>query len=176
MKNNKTNPEIIIRKATAKDAKGIMEMIKEGLKRKNWIYTGSNHAGKKREEKIRKGMKAKKPDSYSFIAIDKKNNKVVGSTTVSFKRNGRLRHRIDMGWGVHPDYQGKGIATRLVNEALKFAKKKGFKRAEAEMAIENIGSWKLAKKCGFKIEGTKKKALLTDDERYIDTYMVGKIL
>lgn len=59
--------------------------------------------------------------------------------------------------------------------ALEFAKKKGFKRAEAEMAIKNKSSWKLAKKCGFKIEGIKKKALLTDDGRYIDTYVVGKV-
>ena len=88
----------------------------------------------------------------------------------------RLRHRGELGWGVHPDYQGKGIATKMLTEALKFAKKKGFKRAEAEMAIENKASWKLALRCGFKIEGTKKKAMLTDDGRYIDTYIVGKIL
>ena len=81
-----------------------------------------------------------------------------------------------MGWGVHPEYQGKGIGTKLLKESLKYAKKKGFKRAEAEMAIENKGSWKMALKNGFKIEGKKEKALLTDDGRYIDTYIVGRIL
>ena len=70
----------------------------------------------------------------------------------------------------------KGVGTKLLRTALQFAKKKGFKRAEAEMAIKNKGSVKLAKKLGFKIEGTKKKALLTDDGKYIDTYIVGKIL
>lgn len=34
----------------------------------------------------------------------------------------------------------------------------------------------MALRCGFSIEGTKKKALLTDDGKYIDTYIVGKIL
>jgi RimJ/RimL family protein N-acetyltransferase len=34
----------------------------------------------------------------------------------------------------------------------------------------------MALKCGFKIEGIKKKAMLMDDGKYIDTYIVGKIL
>ena len=47
---------------------------------------------------------------------------------------------------------------------------------EAEMAIKNVWSWKMALKLWFKIEWTKKKALLTDDGKYIDTYIVWKIL
>lgn len=173
---NKSNSEIIIRKGKLEDSKGIIEMMNEGLKRKNWIYTGSNEVTKDKLKKLRDSFKSKNPDSYAFVAIDKKTNKLVGWMGIYFKKKGRLRHRIEMGWGIHPDYQGKGIATRLMNETLKFAKKKGFKRAEAEMAIKNIGSWKLAQKCGFKIEGIKKKALLTDDGKYIDTYIVGKLL
>jgi RimJ/RimL family protein N-acetyltransferase len=93
-----------------------------------------------------------------------------------FRRTGRLRHRADVGWSVHPDYQKQGIGTKLLKHTLDFAKKKGLKRVEAEMAIKNKGSWKLALKLGFKIEGTKKKGLLTDDGKYIDTYFVGKLL
>ncbi len=172
---NKMKKGIIIRLAKPGDEIGIAEMVKIGLKIKNWIYTGSNYApDKKKLEKWRKKF-YKNADSFAFVAIDK-SNKIVGSMTSSFKKKGRLRHRIDMGWGVHPAYQGKGIATKLLQESLKHAKKKGFKRAEAEMAIENKGSWKLALKCGFKIEGKKKKALLTDDGRYIDTYIVGRML
>jgi putative acetyltransferase len=171
----KSKIEVIIRRAKLGDEKGIIEMQKEGLKRKNWIYTGSNSASKKRLNKLRESFKSKSPDSYSFVAIDKTRNKIVGSTIFSFKKKGRIRHRIDLGWGVHPDYQGKGIGTRLLKTALEFAKKKGFKRAEAEMAVKNKSSWKLAKKCGFKIEGIKKKALLTDEGKYVDTYVVGKV-
>ena len=152
-------------------------MTKVGFETKNWVYTGSNLApDKEKIEKMRKDFADKNQDTFSFIAIDKKNKKIVGSMMSSFKKNGRLRHRIGMGWGIHPDYQGKGIGTKLLKESLRYAKKKGFKRAEAEMAIENKGSWKLALKNGFKIEGEKKKALLTDDGRYVDTYLVGRML
>jgi RimJ/RimL family protein N-acetyltransferase len=173
---NKSNSEIIIRKGKLADVEGIIAMMKVGFKRKNWIYTSSNEVTKDKLKRLKEGFKSKNPDSYTFIAIDKKTKVLVGSMSAHFRKNGRFRHRIEMGWGIHPDYQGRGIATKLMNDTLKLAKEKGFKRAEAEIVIKNICSWKLAKKCGFKIEGTKKKALLTDDGKYIDTYIVGKIL
>ena len=167
---------IVIRKAKLGDEKGKAEMIKEGITRKNWIYNGSNKAPNK--EKIRK-MKEKykkNSDEFIFVAIDKKNKKVIGSVSGSFKKSGRVRHRVSFGWGVHPDYQGRGIATALLKTALNFAKKKKFKKATAEAAIENTASLKLAKKAGFKIEGRLEKGLLTDDGRYIDTYIFGRLL
>lgn len=170
------NSNIVIRKAKLGDEQGIVNLMKEGLRRKNWLYTGANHVSKDRLEKVKKQLSTKLNERYSFVAIDRKTGKIVGLTHASFKRSGRTRHRIDCGWSLHPDYQGKGIGTKMLNYMLDYAKKKGFKRAEAEMAIVNKASWKLALKCGFKIEGTKKKALLTDDGKYVDTYIVGKIL
>lgn len=163
------------RKARLGDEIGISQMVKEGLKRYSWKYTGTNKYTKKNLERLRESL-AKKSNSKAFIAIESKTNKVVGSCNYNFRKGSRLSHRVDLGWGVHPDYEGQGIGTKLLGLALDDAKKRGFKRAEAEMAIKNKGSWKMALKHGFKIEGTKKKALLTDDGKYIDTYIVGKIL
>jgi RimJ/RimL family protein N-acetyltransferase len=170
----KKNSDIIIRRAKVGDEKKIAEMMKEGFKRKFWVYAGVNSPpDKKRLKKMRDEYK-KKSESFTFVAIDKQSNKVIGSCSFIFKPKGELRHRGEMGWGVHPDYAHHGLGTKLVRTMLDFVKKKGFKRAEAEMAIENKASWKLALDFGFKIEGKKKKALLTDDGRYIDTYIVGK--
>jgi len=171
---------VTIRKAKSGDEISVAKMIAEGLKRKNWLYNGGNKIPDRTKiTRMHKQYQNWGEESFVFLAVDNKSKKVVGSISGSFKQTGfasRIRHRIDCGWGVHPDYQGQGIATKLLNTLLKYAKKEGFKRAEAECAIENVPSWRLAKKCGFKIEGTKKKALLTDDGRYIDTYIVGRIL
>jgi RimJ/RimL family protein N-acetyltransferase len=168
---------IIIRKAKVGDEKSFADMITEGLKKKFWLYNGMNKVpDKKKIAKIRENYKNWGDGNFYFLAVDKKTKKIIGSVSGSFMVSGRLRHRIDCGWGVHPDYAGQGIAMELLSTLLNYAKKKGFKRAEAECAIENVPSWKLAKKCGFEIEGTKKKALLTDDGRYIDTYILGKVL
>ena len=166
---------IKIRKAKLGDEIGISQMVKAGLKRNTWKYTGTNKYTKKKLENLRNSLSAKSTSRH-FVAIDSKTNQIVGSSSYEFRRVGRLRHRVELGWGVHPDFAGQGLGTKLLNFALEDAKKKGFRRAEAEMAIKNIGSWKMALKCGFKIEGTKKKALLTDEGKCIDTYIVGKLL
>jgi len=168
--------DILIRKAKPGDEKDMAEFVREGLRRKNWLYTGGNEPPKKGNEKMKKLLQSKSPDTYVFIAFDKKAGKVIGSTLISFKKRGRLRHRINLGWGLHPDYQGKGIGTELVKTGLNFARKKGFKIATAEAACENIASIKMAKKCGFKVIGKIKKGMLTDDRRYIDTIILWREL
>lgn len=174
-KNSRNRKMIKIRKAKLGDETGISQMVKEGLKRNTWKYTGTSKYTKKKLEELRNSLAAKS-NSKHFVAIDSQTKKIVGSSNYGFRKDGRLRHRVVLGWGIHPDFEGQGIGTKLLNFTLNDAKKKGFKRAEAEMAIKNTGSWKMALKCGFKIEGTKKKALLTDDGRYIDTYITGKLL
>lgn len=167
------NNKIIIRKAKFGDAKKVAELVELGLRTKNFNYTGTNIPWD--ENKIKKVDEAyRNGEGIPILAFYKEN--LVGSIHCSFKRYGRLRHRGDCGWSVHPNYQGKGIGTMLLNGLINEAKKIGLKRLEAEIAIENEGSWKLAKKCGFEIEGVKKKGLLTDDGRLIDTYIVGKTL
>jgi len=166
---------ILIRKAKLEDAKGIVELQAIGLKKNNWIYTGSNKPySKEKINNLKKDLKSKSPESYSFVAVEKNNKKIIGSAMFSFRKTGRVRHRVSFGWGVHPDYQGKGIGTQLLKFALNFAKKKGYKIATAEAALENVGSIKLGKKLGFKIIGKVKNGLLTDDKRYIDTAIMIK--
>lgn len=167
--------KIIIRKAKVGDAKKVAELVNLGLETKSFSYTGANAPWD--EKKIKKVDESyKNNEGIAILAFDKEKGILVGSVNCGFKLRGRLRHRGDCGWSVHPEYQGKRIGTKLLKELIKEAKKIGLKRLEAEMAIENTGSWKLAQKCGFKIEGTKKKGLLTYDGRYIDTYIVGKII
>lgn len=165
---------ILIRRARLGDENGLYEVAKEGVK-KNWLYTGKNMDSLADSKKYRKIFSEKPPSSYIFIAVEKSSRKILGSVSFGFKRISRIRHVAGFGWGMHPNHQGRGIGTALLKEAIAYAKKKGFRRAEAEVAVENMASLKIAKRCGFKIEGRKKKALLTDDGRYIDTYVMGKV-
>lgn len=168
---------IIVRRAKVGDEKGMIENANAGIRSGTWKYTGTNKPyGKERLIKTRKQLISKNPDTYIFVAVDKTSNKIIGVSHAAFRKKGRLRHRIDLGWSIHPDYGGRGIGTKLVKYALNYAKKKGFKRAEAEIAVVNTASVNLAKDVGFKIEGIKKKGLLLDSGKYIDTYIVGKIL
>jgi putative acetyltransferase len=168
---------IVIRKAKPGDEKGIAENFKEGLERGFYCYTGSNKPfDKKKIVKMRKSIAKPERNECSVVAVDKDTCKIVGSALFSGKKEGRLSHRIEFGWGVHPDYAGKGIGTKMVKFLLKEAKKRGFKKAHAETAVENKASIRLAKKCGFCIEGKRKAGLKCDDGGYVDTYIFGKVL
>ncbi|MEM4181650.1 MAG: GNAT family N-acetyltransferase [Candidatus Pacearchaeota archaeon] len=169
------NKEIFVREAKFGDAKKVAEMIKEGLERKNFIYTSNNKPWS--EEKIKRiDEQYKNKEGIFILAFDKKTKKVVGVVLCNYKKEGRTRHVGGCAWFVHPDYQGGGIATNLLKELIKKARKRGLKRLEAEAVVINKPSWKLALKCGFKIEGKKKKAFLTDDGKYLDLYVLGRIL
>lgn len=169
--------QIIIRKARKGDGKAATECYNAGVKVGFNKYTGT--IGKRTVADIKRwnrGYTENKKWAFSFIALDKSNGKVVGISSFSSRERKRTRHRGEVGWSVHPDYARKGIATKLVMAVLKEAKQKGFKRAEAETAVENISSVRLAKKCGFRIEGRRRAGLLLDDGRYVDTYLFGKLL
>lgn len=165
---------ITIRKAKLGDENGIAQLFKECIERNFWKYTETNKYSENLLKKFKTSL-SQTSNSIQFIALSN-TNKIIGSASYIFKNEGRMRHRIDIGWGVHPDFTGKGIGTKLVNLCLIEAKKEGFMRAEAEIAINNTSSWKLALKCGFDIEGVKKKALLLDNGDSIDTFIVGKLL
>ena len=169
--------EIIIRKAKKGDGKGWVKMWNEGIKRNFFIYNGTNRLRNKRDIlKADKKYKRYSKNEITFVAIEKDSKKIVGFSNARGKDDGRTRHRLELGWALHPDYSRKGIATRLVNAIIEEARKRGIKRLEAEAAVENVASVKLAKKAGFKIEGRRKLGMIIDTGKYVDTYLFGMIL
>lgn len=168
--------EIIIRKAKKGDEIGIARMIRIALRRKAWPYIAMTKYTQKKFEKLKRILYSKNENLIFFVAEDMCSKRIIGDANYSFQKGSRIRHRVDVGWRVHPDYMNKGIGTRLLNAVLEDAKKKGYKKAEAEAAVENKASLRLSMKCGFRIEGRKKKGMLLDDGRMIDTYVLGKVL
>jgi len=55
---------------------------------------------------------------------------------------------------VHPDYQGQGIATQLLEESIREFKKKDLDEAELDVDLVKTGAMRLYEKMGFKIVGT----------------------
>lgn len=72
-------------------------------------------------------------------------------------------------------YWSRGFASKAVKKIELFAKKKNIKKLNAELYSCNKASEKVLKKCGFRIEGIIKSAVIFKNKRY-SKYIYGKII
>lgn len=168
---------ISIRKAVPGDGKAIMECMnvscdnncKECVNRyacNNKFFLIAN------PDLIDKKLSLK--NGATLIALEGK--KVVGVSIYTVHKFSKMQHRGECGWFVIKSHMNKGIATALVENLIKDAKKKKLKRLDAEASVNNAASLRVAEKLGFKIEGRREKGLLLDNGMYEDVYVLGKIL
>lgn len=68
---------------------------------------------------------------------------------------------------VLPEYQGRGIATQLIESAFKELKKKGLKEVELDVDILKAGAQHLYEKLGFRVVEVISTDLEGDDSFYI---------
>ena len=165
-----------VRKAESSDAIEIAEMANKSIERKTWLYTIETNYDDKKLNDLKEEISSSKSKKRFFVAADISQKKIVGVSSYSFSKNPRIKHKINLSMGVHPDYVGQGIGTKLYEFALEDAKKSGFKKVQGEIVTKNTASLNLAKKFGFEIEGVRKKDFLTEEGNYMDSYIVGKIL
>lgn len=114
------------------------------------------------------------PKSVIFLAIDNQlgHNNIVGYISVEAFRNRRKAHVATVGIGILESHSSKGIATLLVTQMVKHARKYDLKRIEAHIAETNYKSISLAKKFGFNVEGIKRKAIRINNA-YLDEYLMA---
>lgn len=77
--------------------------------------------------------------------------------------------------GVKAAHRGKGIGTRLLNEAEHFARSRKMHRMELEVFEGNQAAVRLYEKLGYQIEGRRREAVRTSNG-YSDIIWMGKLL
>lgn len=107
--------------------------------------------------------------SYPFLIVDKKQNRMAGSTrfgSISFANK-----RLEIGWTwIHPDFQGTGVNKASKFLLLQFAfETLQFKRVEIKTDAINQQSRKAILKIGAKEEGIFRKHQITSEGRVRDT-------
>jgi ribosomal protein S18 acetylase RimI-like enzyme len=85
----------------------------------------------------------------NFLIIGEEiTGKIAGTCWMTFDgRRIHLHH-----FGIHPGYQGKGLASMLLGESLKFVKDKGY-QVKLEVNASNYKAINLYKKYGFEYLG-----------------------
>lgn len=96
-------------------------------------------------QKISDGIAGNK--SYYWGITLKENGKMIG--TICFWNLSADRKRAELGYELHPDYQGKGYMDEALKEVISFAFRSGFTSLEAYTHKDNFASTKLLLKHGF---------------------------
>jgi ribosomal protein S18 acetylase RimI-like enzyme len=108
-----------------------------------------------------------------FYAVHK--GEVIGWIDISWSDNPRMKHRGRLGMGLLPEYRGNGIGGKLMDAALKQARKCKLEKVELQVYTSNKRAIALYKKMGFKVEGQIQRYRKVGN-RYFDCLCMGKFL
>ncbi|MDO6706003.1 GNAT family N-acetyltransferase [Photobacterium sp. 1_MG-2023] len=111
-------------------------------------------------------------DAIQWIALA--GQQVVGWADIFSHWAPTLRHRGQLGMGVHPDFRGQGIGELLLKSCLTKAKSKGVSRVELETRADNQASLNLYQKLGFNIETVIPNGM-NFDGKYFDTVQMSLV-
>lgn len=144
----------MIRKASEKDLKDILEIYNDAILNTTAIYAYKIQT----LEYEKQWYEKKKQDEYPVLVFEK-DDMVVGFATFGpFREWPAYKYTIEHSIYVHKNYRNQGIATKLMEEIIKIADKREYATLVAGIDAANEGSIKLHKKIGFKYSGTITKA------------------
>lgn len=160
--------EIVVRATHSSDAKALSELYSQPKAQRETLQLplSSEAMWVKRLESMPEGV-------YSFVAeID---GRVVGNIGFEHAQRPRISHCGSFGLGVHDDFHGLGVASRLIETVIDLADNwLQIKRLQLEVNCDNEAAIACYKKFGFEIEG---KAILScfRDGEYSDTYYMARV-
>lgn len=96
---------------------------------------------------------------YDWGLIDRQSGRLIG--TCGFTSFDPNHDRAEVGYVLHPDYWGHGLAPEALSAVLRYGfVKLGLNRVEAHYMAENTRSRAVMEKCGMKFEGVLRQYLL----------------
>ncbi len=160
--------EIVIRPTQISDAAALCDIYSQpGAQRETLQLPKPSLAmWTKRLENMPEGV-------YSFVAeVD---GRVVGNIGFEHSQRPRTAHCGSFGIGVHDDFHGMGIGSRLIETVIDLADNwLQVKRIQIEVNSDNEKAIACYKKFGFEIEGEAKYGSYRDG-MYINTYYMARI-
>ncbi|GAK09450.1 GNAT family N-acetyltransferase [Geomicrobium sp. JCM 19038] len=114
-------------------------------------------------------------NGHSTIVLAEYETKLIGYVIAIGGEVHRINHSLRLVIGVLQSYRGQGIGQKLFDYMDSWAKQRGVVRMELSVVTVNERAIRLYKKCGFTIEGEKRKSLRIDDVFY-NEYVMSKLL
>jgi RimJ/RimL family protein N-acetyltransferase len=119
-------------------------------------------------------LEALSSQANSVVLVAQDNDDLVAYAEASggdFRRNRQTAHVVI---GVRRSYTGRGLGTRLLTELDRWAVKADVRRLELTVMTHNLAAIALYRKRGYRVEGTRRAALIVDGE-YVDEFWMAKV-
>lgn len=164
---------MIIRKCNKHDSINLLHLLMDIESETNFMLYNKGERKTNKEAIEKFIIEKEKADSPIFLA--QRNNEISGYLLVDRGRSDKKRHCMYIVVGVKKSSQGIGIGTKLIEEAISWARQNNIIRIELTVMEHNQRAINLYKKMGFEIEGVKKKSIKMKD-KFINEYYMAKII
>ncbi len=168
---DKSGTPILLRAPKIGDAKEMAGFINSLVKENAYILMYKKISVKFEKEWLKNTLKAAKKRELFFVLAER-SGKIVGIANFSRGRY-RKRHVAELGVSVHNNARKLGIATILINEISRQAKRQGVKILVLGVFPQNKPAIGLYKKLGFKKYGVMPRGL-TIGKNFVDEILMYK--
>lgn len=136
-----------------------------------WSFAAWTERRQAEEKLALIARQVRETEMFPWAIADRQDDRLIGGVTL-FAID-RTHRRGEIGYNLHPDHQGKGLANEAVRLALRFAfDRLGLERIEADIDPRNEASCRFVEKLGFLREGLLRRRWRVADE-VCDTALYG---
>jgi RimJ/RimL family protein N-acetyltransferase len=112
----------------------------------------------------------------SLFLVAEAGDRIVGQLTLEGAKRRNVRHTAVLGITVAREWRGQGVGRRLIERSIEWARESGIvTRIELHVFTRNEGAIRLYQRCGFQIEGTRRRSVRRDGE-YLDDLVMALLL
>jgi RimJ/RimL family protein N-acetyltransferase len=163
----------ILRPLKVSDAKEFLESNLDKESKKGFMTTPKNLSEAKKELK-ECVLSAKQRNSEGLaIIVD---GKYAGNISIhGLSKDENSKHIAKIGYCIHPNFRGRGLATKVLKVTTDYAfKKYNLKRLVGVCRTFNKASARVLEKAGYKLEGIMRKNKFKDG-KYLDDMVWAKV-
>ncbi len=164
-------PRLTLRRFTQADAQAMFDAWAHDARVTRFL-TWAPHASPETTRELLEGWCARYAEPACYNWAMEHEGKLIGN--ISVVRHSEQSESAELGYCMGYDFWNRGLMTEAVSAVRDFLfGEVGFHRLEISHAVKNPGSGRVAQKCGFRYEGTKRDYFKCSGGEYLDIAFTG---